>query len=85
MSINPNYVPWFSLLGVIGAGIGYLLSEEKGGQGAVVPAMVGLVVGVGIGVAVRIYLKIQSVRAQQKVDPAPSSEQETESKEPGKV
>lgn len=57
MAFNPNYVPWMSVLGLVGAAIGYLVGGQGTGPEAILPALYGLVGGSLAGIVVRIVLR----------------------------
>ena len=57
MAFNPNYVPWMTVLGLIGAAIGYLVAGQGTGPEATLPALYGLVGGCLAGIVVRIVLR----------------------------
>jgi len=65
VAFNPNYVPWMSILGVVGAVIGYLAGGGGSGPEATVPALYGLVAGSLAGIVVRIFLR---KRTQKRYD-----------------
>jgi len=67
MTRNLNYVPWMTVLGVAGAGIGYLIGGASGQQ-AVVPALYGLCIGSAAGIVVRIVVRARTMRDQRDRD-----------------
>lgn len=74
MTRNLNYVPWMTVLGVAGAGIGYLIGGGSGQQ-AVVPALYGLCIGSVAGVVVRIVVRAKSIKnlERQQEDSPPDT------------
>lgn len=69
MAFNPNYVPWMSMLGIIGLGIGYLVGGGGQGPEKMVPALYGLLIGSVAGVVVRIVLRRRFAKRQAAEDP----------------
>jgi hypothetical protein len=65
LAFNPNLVPWMTILGVLGAAIGYLIGGATY-PAAMVPALYGLCIGSVGGILVRIILRS---RAASKKDP----------------
>jgi hypothetical protein len=65
LAINPNLVPWMTILGLLGAAIGYLIGGATY-PAAMVPALYGLCIGSVGGILVRIILRS---RAARKDDP----------------
>ena len=58
MAFNPNYVPWMTILGPIGAGIGYMVGGgPDAGQAAMAPAIWGLLCGSLAGLLARVMLR----------------------------
>jgi zinc transporter ZupT len=57
MALNYKYIPWLSLLGIIGAAIGYVVGGGSSGPQAMYLAMVGLLIGTIAGMVVRIVLR----------------------------
>jgi hypothetical protein len=57
MAVNCNYVPWLSILGIIGAVIGYVVGGGSSGPRAMYFALIGLVIGTVTGMLVRIGLR----------------------------
>ena len=57
MAFNPNYVPWMSILGVLGAGVGYLVGPGEDHPEFMIPICCGLVGGSMLGILVRIFLR----------------------------
>ena len=69
MAINPNLMPWMTILGVLGAAVGYLV----GGAiypAAMVPALYGLCIGSVAGILVRIVLRARTGRQKDPENPA---------------
>jgi hypothetical protein len=67
MAFNYNYVPWLSILGIIGAVIGYVIGGGSSGPQAMLYALIGLSIGTVTGMLVRIGLRY---RDQLSKDPA---------------
>jgi hypothetical protein len=65
LAFNPNLVPWMTILGVLGAVIGYLIGGATY-PASMVPALYGLCIGSVGGIFVRIILRS---RAAGKKDP----------------
>lgn len=55
--MNPNYVPWMSILGLLGLGIGFLAGGMRTDQQGMIPALYGFVAGIFTGVALRLVLR----------------------------
>ena len=68
MRINLNLVPWMSLLGILGAGIGYLIGPGEGGD-PTVPALYGLCVGSMAGIATRLVVRAYTRRHESDKGP----------------
>jgi len=70
MAFNPNYVPWMSVLGILGLGIGYLTAGGGGcgGPERMVPGLYGLLIGSLIGVVVRMALRRRLTRQKEPKD-----------------
>ena len=64
--MNPNYVPWMSLLGIIGLGIGWLVGGGGTSPQQMVPALYGLLIGSVTGVLVRMELRRRAARTVGK-------------------
>ncbi len=69
MAFNPNYVPWMSVLGMLGLGIGYLTAGGGGGPERMVPGLYGLLIGSLIGVVIRMALRRRFARREEPKDP----------------
>jgi hypothetical protein len=72
MAFNYNYVPWLSLLGIIGAAIGYVVGGGRSGPRAMYFALVGLLIGTVTGMLVRIGL-----RYRERIDNDTTENQDT--------
>ena len=69
MAFNPNLVPWMTIIGVLGAGIGYLIGGATY-PAAMVPALYGLCIGSVGGILVRIVLRSRTNREKDPENPA---------------
>jgi hypothetical protein len=69
LALNPNMVPWMTVLGVLGAAIGYLIGGAVY-PAAMVPALYGLCIGSVAGILVRILLRSRISREKDPEDPA---------------
>ena len=69
MAFNPNLVPWMTILGVLGAVIGYLIGGANY-PAAMVPALYGLCIGSVGGILVRIILRSRAKRDEDPETPA---------------
>jgi zinc transporter ZupT len=56
LTLDPNLVPWMTILGVLGAAVGYLIGGAVY-PAAMVPALYGLCIGSIAGILVRIVLR----------------------------
>jgi hypothetical protein len=65
VAFNPNYLPWMTILGLLGVAIGFLIGGATY-PAAMVPALYGLCIGSVGGILVRIVLR---VRASKEKDP----------------
>ena len=78
MAMNPNYVPWMTILGLGGAGIGYAIGGGGTGPEATLPALYGLVGGSLAGIVVHIILRRRSIQkassAKQPEEPGQSTD-----------
>lgn len=72
--ISSPYIPWYSVLGVLGAGIGYLASGLKSGQEGMYPAMIGLIVGAFAGMIVRIVFRRLNAKQIESDQSSPGDE-----------
>jgi hypothetical protein len=68
MALNYNYIPWLSLLGVIGAAIGYVVGGGSSGPQAMYFAMVGLLIGTVTGMLVRIVLRYRERASKESAE-----------------
>jgi hypothetical protein len=66
MNINPNHIPWMTILGVIGLGIGYLAAGSD--NDPKVFALYGLIGGSLLGIVVRVAARYYYVRRQTTDD-----------------
>ncbi len=57
VAFNPNYVPWMSLLGIIGLGIGFAIGGGRTDPQGMIPPLYGLLIGSVVGVVVRMALR----------------------------
>ena len=62
MAFNLNYVPWMTVLGIVGAGIGYLVGGMGSGPAGMLPALYGLCGGTFAGIVVRILVRYRTSR-----------------------
>jgi zinc transporter ZupT len=69
MAFNPNYVPWMSVLGILGLGIGYLVGGGGQGPEGMIPGLYGLVIGSVLGVVVRMLVRRSFSRRQESKEP----------------
>ena len=69
MAFNPNLVPWMTIIGVLGAAIGYLIGGATY-PAAMVPALYGLCIGSMAGILVRIVLRARTGRKEDPENPA---------------
>ncbi len=68
MAFNINLVPWMTILGVLGAAIGYLIGGATY-PAAMVPALYGLCIGSVAGILVRIVMRARIGREKDPEDP----------------
>jgi len=68
MALNYNYIPWLSLLGIIGAAIGYVVGGGSSGPQAWYFAMVGLLIGTVTGMVVRIVLRYRERTSKESAE-----------------
>jgi hypothetical protein len=69
LAFNPNLVPWMTIIGVLGAAIGYLIGGATY-PAAMVPALYGLCIGSVGGILVRIVLRSRTKRDEDPETPA---------------
>lgn len=69
MALNHNLVPWMTILGVLGAAVGYLIGGATY-PAAMVPALYGLCIGSVAGIVVRILLRSRIAGKKDPEDPA---------------
>ena len=69
MAFNPNLVPWMTILGVLGAAIGYLIGGATY-PAAMVPALYGLCIGSVGGILLRIVLRSRTSGKKDPESPA---------------
>jgi zinc transporter ZupT len=68
LAFNINLVPWMTILGVLGAAIGYLIGGATY-PAAMVPALYGLCIGSVAGILVRIVMRARIGREKDPEDP----------------
>ncbi|HOX45340.1 MAG TPA: hypothetical protein PK668_17220 [Myxococcota bacterium] len=65
MAFNPNNVPWLTVVGLLGAGIGFLVGRLMGYAGdPMVPPLYGFCAGMVGGVITRIVVRQRWQRRQ---------------------
>jgi hypothetical protein len=76
VTFNPNYMPWMTILGVLGAGIGYAVGPGGTGPEATLPAIYGLLFGCFAGIVLRVLLRRWTMKRAEQDEPtdAPSKE-----------
>jgi hypothetical protein len=74
---NPNYVPWMTVLGILGAGVGFLIGGGEGDQ-AIGTALYGLVAGSLAGIVTRIVLRSMTARKAAGQQPGETPGEEAE-------
>lgn len=62
MAVNPNLIPWLSILGVAGAVVGYLWGRWTACADPMIPALVGLCAGTFAGLVLRVVLRLRWAR-----------------------
>lgn len=67
---NYNYVPWLSILGIIGAAIGYV-TEGGSGPKAMQYALFGLLIGTVLGMIVRTVIRYRDRSQKEMLQPRP--------------
>ena len=66
MSINPNHIPWMTILGLVGLGVGYLIGGGSGNPQAMTAGLYGLVGGSLLGIIVRVVARYLRVKKQDE-------------------
>ena len=69
MAFNPNYIPWMTILGVLGGAIGFVIGGATFPAGQV-PALYGLCIGSAGGILVRIVLRARTGKQKEPEKPA---------------
>jgi hypothetical protein len=63
MAINPNHIPWLSVVGIVGAGLGHGLGQWIGFAGEpMLPALYGLCAGTVGGLVIRIVIRQRTLK-----------------------
>jgi zinc transporter ZupT len=68
VALNPNYVPWMSILGIAGMVIGFVIGGGSTDPQGMIPALYGLLAGSFAGIVIRIVVRSKSTRQEKSDD-----------------
>ena len=74
MAIGVKHIPWMSLMGMAGLGIGFLAGGGRTDPPGLIPALYGLVIGSGVGMALHVYMRIRTMKREKVEDPPEKTE-----------
>ncbi|RME23419.1 MAG: hypothetical protein D6806_11360 [Deltaproteobacteria bacterium] len=64
--MNLNHVPWMSVLGIVGLGIGWFIAGGDISQQNMGPPLYGFVIGAALGVFVRMEVRRRTLAARKR-------------------
>ena len=69
--MNLNHVPWMSVLGIIGLGIGWFIAGGEISPQRAGPPLYGFAIGAALGVVVRMEVRRRTLQARRRRDDDP--------------
>jgi len=74
VAISVKHVPWMSLMGIAGLGIGFLAGGGRTDPPGLIPALYGLVIGSGVGMVLHVVIRIRTIKRAKTGDSPENTE-----------